>query len=121
MIKACKLACLDEFINNLPQKYDTIVGEGGVTLSGGQRQRLAIARALIQNTKIILFDEATSALDNESEEEIQNLLDTIILNDKMRVIIIAHKLKTVKKCDRCYKMKNGKIVKVGTLNEICIN
>ena len=62
--EACKLACLDDYIETLSNKYETIVGEGGVTLSGGQRQRLAIARALIQNTKVILFDEATSALDN---------------------------------------------------------
>ena len=90
-------------------------------LSAGEKQKIAIARTLLKKNKILILDEATSALDNESEEEIQNLLDNIILNEKMTVIIIAHKLKTVKKCDRCYKMKNGKIVKVGTLNEICIN
>ena len=71
MKKACKIACLDKFIETLPNKYDTILGENGVVLSGGQKQRLAIARAFVQKTKIILFDEATSALDNETQAEIQ--------------------------------------------------
>ena len=70
MVEACKAACLDEFINALPDRYDTIVGEGGISLSGGQRQRLAIARALVQKTRIILFDEATSALDNVTPRRI---------------------------------------------------
>jgi len=90
-------------------------------LSAGEKQKIAIARTLLKKNKILILDEATSALDNESEEEIQNLLDNIILNEKMTVIIIAHKLKTVKKCDRCYKMKNGRIVKVGTLKELYMN
>ena len=76
MIYACKLACLDDFINTLPDKYDTVVGEAGVTLSGGQRQRLAIARAFIQRTEIILFDEATSALDNDTQNKIQQAMST---------------------------------------------
>jgi ABC-type multidrug transport system fused ATPase/permease subunit len=75
--KACKLACLDDFIEMLPDKYDTVVGEGGVTLSGGQRQRLAIARAFIQETEIILFDEATSALDNETQTKIQQAINNL--------------------------------------------
>lgn len=70
MIKACKLACLHDFIMSLPDGYDTVVGEGGVNLSGGQKQRLAIARAFLQKTEIILFDEATSALDNETQKEV---------------------------------------------------
>ena len=77
MIEACKLACLDEFISVLPDKYDTMVGEGGLTLSGGQRQRLAIARALVQKTEIILFDEATSALDNETQSKIQQAIQNL--------------------------------------------
>ena len=84
---ACKTACLDDYIESLPDKYDTVVGEGGVNLSGGQRQRLAIARALIQNTKIILFDEATSALDNETQSKIQKALDN--LNGDYTIIIIV--------------------------------
>ena len=75
--KACKVACLDEYIESLPDKYDTIIGEGGVNLSGGEKQRLAIARALIQDTRIILFDEATSALDNETQEKIATAINNI--------------------------------------------
>ena len=86
--EACKLACLDEFINNLTDGYDTIVGEGGVNLSGGQRQRLAIARALVQKTEIILFDEATSALDNESQEYVKKAIDNYVfpqMEGKVRI------------------------------------
>ena len=75
--RACKLACLDDFIKTLPNGYNTVVGESGVTLSGGQRQRLAIARAFVQNTKIILFDEATSALDNETQKDIQQAINNM--------------------------------------------
>ena len=71
MFEACKLACLHDYIMTLPDKYDTVIGEGGVNLSGGQKQRLAIARAFVQKTEIILFDEATSALDNETQAQIQ--------------------------------------------------
>ena len=100
IIDACKLACLDEYIETLPDKYDTIVGEGGVNLSGGQRQRLAIARALIQNTKIILFDEATSALDNETQSKIQTAIDN--LKGNYTIIIIAHRLSTIVNCNKIF-------------------
>ena len=75
MIEACTMACINDFIESLPDGYDTVVGEGGINLSGGQRQRLAIARAFIQKTEIILFDEATSALDNETQASIQKAID----------------------------------------------
>lgn len=117
--RACKLACLDEFIKNLPDGYNTIVGEGGVTLSGGQRQRLAIARAFIQNTKIILFDEATSALDNETQGYIQQAINN--MKDKYTILIIAHRLSTVINSDRIMLVEDGKISDVGTHKELLSN
>ena len=119
IIRACKLACLDDYIEKLPDKYDTIIGEGGVNLSGGQRQRLAIARALIQNTKIILFDEATSALDNETQEKIQKAIDN--LNGDYTIIIIAHRLSTIVNCDKIFILENGKISDRGTHKELLKN
>ena len=116
MVKACKLACLDEFIQTLPDKYDTVVGEGGVTLSGGQRQRLAIARAFIQRTKIILFDEATSALDNETQASIQEAINN--LKDDYTILIIAHRLSTIRNVDRILYLDNGKIEAIGTHDEL---
>ncbi|MFI3307479.1 MAG: ATP-binding cassette domain-containing protein, partial [Mycoplasmatota bacterium] len=103
----CKLACLNDFILTLPNKYDTVLGEGGVNLSGGQKQRLAIARALLQNTKVILFDEATSALDNETQYKIQKSIDN--LKGKYTVIIIAHRLSTIKNCDKIILIDEGTV------------
>ena len=116
MIYACKLACLDDFINTLPDKYDTVVGEAGVTLSGGQRQRLAIARAFIQRTEIILFDEATSALDNDTQNKIQQAIDN--LKNEYTILIIAHRFSTIINCDRIYFIEDGKVVAEGTHNEL---
>ncbi len=107
MKKACKIACLDDFINELPNGYDTIIGEGGVNLSGGQKQRLAIARALVQKTEIILFDEATSALDNETQEKIQEAINN--MKGEYTILIIAHRLSTIIKSDRILYLENGKI------------
>lgn len=114
-----KLACLDEFINSLPEKLDTIIGEGGTNLSGGQRQRLAIARALIQKTKIILFDEATSALDNETQFQIQKAIDN--LKGEYTILIIAHRLSTIKNSDRILLVENGKITAEGTHKKLLEN
>ncbi|MBE6150066.1 MAG: ABC transporter ATP-binding protein [Firmicutes bacterium] len=114
--KACKLACLDEFIETLPDKYDTVVGEGGIALSGGQRQRLAIARAFIQETEIILFDEATSALDNETQSKIQQAINN--LKENYTILIIAHRFSTIINSDRILVIDDGKIVGEGTHEEL---
>ena len=116
MKEACKLACLDEFIESLPKKYDTVVGEGGVTLSGGQRQRLAIARALVQKTEIILFDEATSALDNETQRSILKAIEN--MKNTYTILIIAHRLSTVINADRLLYIEDGKIMDEGTHEEL---
>ncbi len=112
MVSACKMACLHDFILTLKNGYDTIVGESGVTLSGGQRQRLAIARALVQKTEIILFDEATSALDNETQAEIQKSIQN--MQGEYTILIIAHRLSTVINSDRILLVDNGKIIASGT-------
>ena len=109
--EACRLACLDEFIESLPDKYDTIVGEGGVTLSGGQKQRLAIARALLLKTEILLFDEATSALDNETQTKIQEAISN--LKGEYTILIIAHRLSTVIDSDKIYVIDDGRVEAVG--------
>lgn len=116
--KACKLACLDDFIKTLPEGYNTIVGEGGVTLSGGQRQRLAIARALVQNTKIILFDEATSALDNETQSSIQQAINN--MKDKYTILIIAHRLSTIVNSDKILLIEDGKMIDTGTHKDLLL-
>ena len=116
MIDACKLACIHEFIMSLPDRYDTVVGEGGVNLSGGERQRLAIARAFLQKTEIILFDEATSALDNETQREIQKAISN--LKKDYTILIIAHRLSTIVNSDRILFIEDGKIVGEGGHKEL---
>lgn len=119
IIEACKIAQIHDYIQTLPQKYNTLIGEGGVNLSGGQRQRIAIARALIKKSKIILFDEATSALDNITQAEIQKSINNI--SDKCTMIIVAHRLSTVKQCNKIYVMNGGKIVGFGSHEELLEN
>ncbi|MBR4350702.1 MAG: ABC transporter ATP-binding protein [Bacilli bacterium] len=114
--KACELACLDEFIESLPEKYNTVIGEGGVTLSGGQRQRLAIARALLQKTEIILFDEATSALDNETQKKVQEAIEN--LKKDYTIMIIAHRFSTIINCDKIFYIEDGKVLDFGTHEEL---
>lgn len=109
---ACKMACIDDFIMSLPDKYETMVGENGVILSGGQKQRLAIARALLMKTEIILFDEATSALDNETQSEIQNAIEN--LKGEYTILIVAHRLSTVIDSDKIFVVDDGKIIDSGS-------
>ncbi len=113
---ACKKAQIHDFIFALPKKYDSLVGENGVVLSGGQRQRLAIARALLKNSKIILFDEATSALDNESQGKIKEVMDS--LKDDHTLIVVAHRLSTVVDCDKILVLDNNKIIAEGTHKQL---
>ena len=112
----CKIAYLDNYINTLPKKYNTLLGEGGVNLSGGQKQRLAIARSLAKKSKIILFDEATSALDNNSQEYIKKAIDDLIKDHT--VVIVAHRLSTIIDSDIIYVVNKGKIEKFGTHEEL---
>lgn len=108
-------ASLSEFIDRLPYKLDTIIGENGVKLSGGQKQRLAIARALLKDTKIIVFDESTSSLDNFAQKHVQESIDN--LHNKT-VVIIAHRLSTIIDCDKIIFIDNGKVKAVGTFKEL---
>lgn len=114
--EVCKRAYIDEYIESLPKKYNTIIGEGGINLSGGQKQRLAIARTLLLNTKIILFDEATSALDNESQKYIKMTIDD--LTKEHTIIIIAHRLSTIIDADEILVIENGKLESKGTHKEL---
>ena len=119
MKEVCEIAALNEFIESLPDKYDTMVGEGGLTLSGGQRQRLAIARALLKNNDIILLDEATSALDNETQGEIKKAINN--MKGSYTIIIVAHRLSTVIDSDRIILIDKGKVMGEGTHKELMEN
>ena len=103
--KALKEAQLDQFVVELPEGLDTIVGDRGVKLSGGQRQRIGIARALYRNPKVLILDEATSALDNETEKEVMQAIDG--LHGTRTLIVIAHRLSTIKNCDKIYEVGDG--------------
>ena len=116
VIQAAKLAGAHEFILDLPDGYDTMVGEHGCSLSGGQRQRIAIARALVANPRILIFDEATSALDYESEAVIQKNMAKICQG--RTVFIIAHRLSTVRPAHRIYVIDKGEIVEEGSHQEL---
>lgn len=116
IINACKTARIHDFIETLPDKYNTLLGEGGVNLSGGQKQRLAIARALLKQSKILLFDEATSSLDNITQDEIQTAIKSISKN--FTIITIAHRLSTIINSNKIYLLEEGNIIACGTHKEL---
>lgn len=107
----CKLCCIDDFIEALPLKYNTMIEENGCNLSGGQKQRLAIARALLKKPKVLIMDEATSNLDTYTEEVIISNIENMF--PEMTCIYLAHRLNTVKGCDYIYVLKGGEIVEEG--------
>ena len=117
--EACKMARIDDYIMSLPKKYNTKIGENGVILSGGQKQRLAIARALLLKTEIILFDEATSALDNKTQSEISKAINN--MQGEYTILIVAHRLSTIIDCDRIFIVDDGKIIGEGTHKELIKN
>ena len=118
--KASKIASLHNFIvDELPEKYNTSVGERGVRLSGGQIQRIGIARALYRNPKVLVFDEATSALDNQTDRVVMEAVNK--LGKDKTIIIVAHRLNTVKNCDVIFKLERGEIVAQGKFNELVDN
>ena len=116
ILEAAKLSMCDEFINNLENGFETMIGENGVKLSGGEKQRLSIARAFLKNSRIILLDEATSSLDSDTEEKIKKALDKLTINKT--TIVIAHRLSTILNSDNIYVVDNGKIIDSGKHDEL---
>lgn len=119
IINSCKLVSLHDYIMTLPNKYDTILDENGINLSGGQKQRLSIARAIIKNSKIIIFDEATNSLDEETNKIIKETIN--FLNKNSTIIIITHKLKNITDSDKIILIENGKIAKIGNHKDLINN
>ena len=117
--KACDLSAASEFIENLPQSYETVIGENGIKLSGGQKQRISIARAFLKNSPIILLDEATSSLDADTEEKVQNAIMNLTKNKT--TLVIAHRLSTIIRADKIIVMNQGKLVDSGTHNDLLKN
>jgi subfamily B ATP-binding cassette protein MsbA len=114
--EAARIAFADEFIDELPSKYDTLVGERGILLSGGQRQRIAIARAVLLNAPVLILDEATSALDTESERLVQKALTNLMQNKTS--IVIAHRLSTIRRADKIVVMEKGRVIETGKHAEL---
>jgi len=116
VLEVVRMARLEEMVSKLPEGLDTFIGEGGVRLSGGQRQRAGIARALYHDPYVLILDEATAALDNETERDITQSIDA--LHGEKTVILIAHRLSTVRRCDRIFFLKDGQLIDFGTFEEL---
>ena len=119
IIKAAKLSYCEEFINELPHKYETIIGENGIRLSGCEKQRISIARAMLKKSQIILLDEATSSLDSETEEKIQSAIN-LLTKDKTTVVI-AHRLSTILNSNKIFVVEEGKILASGKHEDLLNN
>ena len=114
--KSLSMSRLDSFVENLPEKIETVIGERGMRLSGGQRQRIALARAFYFQRQIIVMDEGTSSLDNETEKEVIDSINR--MKRKITMLVIAHRLSTVKNCDYIYKIEDGEIIESGIPEKI---
>ena len=119
VIKASKIANLHSFINDLPEQYQTKIGERGARLSGGQRQRIGIARALYHNPEVLILDEATSALDNQTEQVVMEAINN--LGKSVTTILIAHRLDTLKNCNIIFKFDNGQLISQGPFKKLFNN
>lgn len=119
VIQASKMAHAHEFISQLPQGYETVIGERGTMLSGGQRQRISIARAILRNPEILILDEATSNLDTESEAYVQQALEQLMKGRTS--VVIAHRLSTIREADQILVIQGGEIVEQGTHTELVSN
>ena len=119
ILAACKFSASHDFVEQLPEKYDTIIGENGVRLSGGEKQRISIARAILKNAPIILLDEATSSLDADTEYKIQEAI--MFLTKNKTTIIIAHRLSTVLRANKIFIVDQGKVVAEGDHNHLLKN
>ena len=116
MIDAAKKACCHDFIMQLPDGYDTVIGEGGTSLSGGEKQRISIARAIMKDAPVIVLDEATANVDPENEADLMKAIDS--LTKEKTIIMIAHRLKTVRNADQILVIANGKIAQKGSHYEL---
>jgi ATP-binding cassette subfamily B protein len=121
VIEVSQKAQIAELIENMDQKYLTFVGERGIRLSGGQRQRIGIARALYKKADVIVFDEATSALDNETEKEVMNSIYQLGEVGELTIFIVAHRLTTLKNCNKIFELSRGKIMRTGSYHELVEN
>ena len=118
--RAARMANAHEFISELPDRYATVAGQAGAELSGGQKQRVAIARALVREPKILIFDEATSALDTQSEQVVQAALDELLGSRRCTMLVIAHRLSTVRRCDQIAVMEGGRLVEQGGHDQLLV-
>ena len=119
--QSIKSAQIENLVKSLPKGLMTVVGENGIRLSGGQRQRIALARAFYRKTKLLILDEATSALDNKTEADVISELDFMRLKNKFTLVIIAHRLSTVKKCECIYEFENGSVKNFGSYEYLLNN